>query len=89
LARFRAYWGEFSLKVCQANALLGQIYTKMDRLSEAQTMLVDNVMLHELSLPKHSHFTHLARASLGTFYKSVDQPLEGLELLQSVVDDIG
>ena len=89
LARFKAYWGEYSLKVGHAYSLLGQIYSKMDRFQEAEKILKENLLLHELSLPPHSHFTYLARGSLGTFYQATDKPLEALELLQSVVDNIG
>lgn len=82
------HYGEVSLKTAQMYSLLGQIYSKMDRLQLAEDMMQTSVALMKLCQPSNSYFHLLAAATLGTFYKLTEKPKECIMILKTVIDNI-
>lgn len=82
------HYGEVSLRTAQVYALLGQVYSKMDRLQLAEDMMQTSVALMKLCQPSNSYFRLLAAATLGTFYKITEKPKECIMILKNVVDNV-
>ncbi|KAK3090311.1 hypothetical protein FSP39_010840 [Pinctada imbricata] len=80
-------YGEISLRTAQMCSLLGQIYSKIDKLQLAEEHLQKSVLFMRLCLPQNSNFSLLAMATLGTFYKIIGKPKEAIELLKKVVQN--
>ncbi|OWF36041.1 amyloid protein-binding protein 2-like [Mizuhopecten yessoensis] len=82
------YYGEISVRAAQMNSLLGQIYSKMDRLQDAEKMLYKSAMCFKLCLSPNSNFRLLSMATLGTFYKIFDKPKEAILMFNDVITNI-
>ncbi|XP_053395005.1 amyloid protein-binding protein 2-like isoform X3 [Mercenaria mercenaria] len=82
------HYGEVSLRTAQVYALLGQVYSKMDRLQLAEDMMQTSVALMKLCQSSNSYFRLLAAATLGTFYKITEKPKECIMILKNVVDNV-
>ncbi|GFN93233.1 amyloid protein-binding protein 2 [Plakobranchus ocellatus] len=79
-------FGEISLKSSQMLLLLGQIYSKMNRLDAAECHMIQAVDYLKLCQPPSSHYLLLGMANLGTFYKIVLKPEMAVPRYQYVVD---
>ncbi|KAJ8305717.1 hypothetical protein KUTeg_016262 [Tegillarca granosa] len=82
------HYGEISLRTGQMCLLLGQIYSKMDKILLAEEMLQRGVMYMKLCQSDSSNFLLLAAATLGTFYKIFDKPREAIVMLQDVIKNL-
>ncbi|KAL3868968.1 hypothetical protein ACJMK2_041713 [Sinanodonta woodiana] len=83
-----AHYGELSLRGAQMYSLLGQIYSKMDRLEEAEDHMMNSLIFMKLCQPENSYFRLLAAATLGTFYKIVQKPKDAVAILKNVLEHI-
>ncbi|XP_069127253.1 LOW QUALITY PROTEIN: amyloid protein-binding protein 2-like [Argopecten irradians] len=79
------FYGDLSVRAAQMYSLLGQIYSKMDRLPEAEKMLYKSAVVFKVCLSPSSNFRLLAMATLGTFYKIFDKPKEAILMFNDVI----
>ncbi|XP_060082100.1 amyloid protein-binding protein 2-like [Ylistrum balloti] len=82
------YYGDISVRAAQMYSLLGQIYSKMDRLQDAEKMLYKSAMCFKICLNPNSNFRLLSMATLGTFYKIFDKPKEAILMFNDVITNL-
>ncbi|GFR66122.1 amyloid protein-binding protein 2 [Elysia marginata] len=86
LSLVSATFGEISLKSAHMLLLLGQIYSKMNRLDAAERHMIQAVDYLKLCQPPSSHYLLLGMANLATFYKIILKPELAVPRYQYVVD---
>ncbi|XP_059177600.1 uncharacterized protein LOC131956962 isoform X2 [Physella acuta] len=86
LALVTAAFGEISLKSAQFLLLLGQIYSKMNRLELSANSMTQAVDYLKLCQPASSHDLLMGMASLGTFYQVTQKPELAVPRLKYVVE---
>ena len=59
------------------------------RRKEAEEMLLAAYSVYKLSVHPRSNLLCLIKATIGTFYRTVDKPLEAIELLKDCVEMAG
>ncbi|KAL5017202.1 hypothetical protein ScPMuIL_006791 [Solemya velum] len=82
------HYKEVSLATARMYLLIGQIYSKMDRMEGALEMFEKSVSYMKKCQPANSNFLLLAMATLGTFYRIMQKPKEAIAMFKSVVNTV-
>ncbi|XP_064624771.1 amyloid protein-binding protein 2-like [Lineus longissimus] len=88
LKTFRHHYGDISWRTGQTMQLYAEVLTKMEKLEDAEDFYQQVVEIYKLCLTHNSHFTLLAKAKLGQFYKQTERPVKAVELLKQVISKV-